>query len=135
MVKLEQNPDFSAPLSRHPSPPVKNKSHDGIVEVFGMCGLFLLCSTLRSTGNLPKKRCMFMQVQEAVSVIARGKLNKPALARMSSLTLMVSLERWQLIRWFSTSSLHFDKQITPLEPRDGPHFFSYSFYSYLRMQR
>ena len=52
-----------------------------------------------------------------------ARWNRPVLAKISSFSLRTSLDRWQLIRWFLTSSLHSDSRIKPLKPRDEPQFF------------
>lgn len=52
-----------------------------------------------------------------------ARWNRPVLAKISSFSLRTSLDRWQLIRWCFTSSLHSDSRTKPLKPRDEPQFF------------
>ena len=52
-----------------------------------------------------------------------ARWNRPVLAKISSFSLKTSLDRWQLIKWCFTSSLHSDSRTKPLKPRDQPKFF------------
>ena len=52
-----------------------------------------------------------------------ARWNRPVLVKISSFSLKTSLDKWQLIKWCFTSSLHSDSRTKPLKPRDEPKFF------------
>ena len=52
----------------------------------------------------------------------RGEIGQ-SLPRLAHFHLKTSLDRWQLIKWCFTSSLHSDSRTKPLKPHDEPKFF------------
>ena len=53
----------------------------------------------------------------------RGEIGQ-SLPRLAHFHLKTSLNRWQLIKWCFTSSLHPDSRTKPIKPHDEPKFFS-----------